>query len=760
MQDNCGLAYQLVRPWGTPRLRNKKSAGSAGYGAKPTMSASALIKRIIAIAIPAALALGGSFSLARAAAGPWGKTDFVEARLVAAVDGTGALSDVPLGLELKLKPNWKTYWRSPGDAGLPPALDWAGSANLKAATLAYPAPHRFILLKSQTFGYKDHVVYPVSASVATPGQALDLKARLDVLVCAEICVPQSLDLALQIPAGAALPGAEAQLVNQFQSQVPLDDAASDIKVLAAKTLQDGTHVSLEIEAQSDEPFSAPDVFAETEPDAAFGAPVLRLSDNNHRAILTMALSGDLPAGATMAGRPVTITLVDGLRAVEHKAIIAAGAGAGQMSSVLTGIFMFGFALLGGLILNLMPCVLPVLSLKLMSLVKYGKAPPATVRANFLATAAGIIFSLLLLASGLIALKSAGLAVGWGIQFQQPVFIAAVAVIVALFACNLWGFFEIVLPSGMTNFAGQAGGDGSGLIGNFVIGAFATLLATPCSAPFVGTAVGFALAGGPAQILLIFLALGIGLASPYLAIAAWPAFARYIPRPGTWMIRLRQFLGFALAATAVWLLTILPAQIGMPSTLVVSALIVAMVVALACGEWLPRLPHVSGRAAAAVLALAAIGLPLLFGARVAGSGGKSETIAWVKFDRDQIKSLVSQGKTVFVDVTADWCVVCQSNKKLVTNTDSVSQRITALTVPMKADWTSPDAKIAAFLSSFGRYGIPMNVVFGPDAPAGILLPELLTQDAVLKAIDKASGKTATSALQLELRPFQTRHNEAS
>ena len=755
MQDNCELTYCSASPWGTPPVKTNKSASKAGNGAETPMSCRALAMWMIQIVGLAMLALAVAYAPASAASGPWSKSDFVQARLVSAVDGTGTLKDIPLGLELKLKDNWKTYWRSPGDAGLPPALDWGGSHNLKGATLAYPAPHRFTLQKSQTFGYKDHVVYPISAAVAEPGQALELTAKLDVLVCAEICVPQNLDLTFTVPAGAAEPGAEAQLVNRFQSQVPVAESVSGIRIGGVKTIQDGKRTLLEVSAESLEPFTSPDVFAEVEPDTAFSAPVVDLFDNGHRARLTLALSGALPAGVTLAGRKMLLTLVDGTRATEHQAVIPAAVGADALATLLQGVLMFGFALLGGLILNLMPCVLPVLSLKLMSLVKYGDAPPAKVRANFLATAAGIVFSLLLLASGLIALKSAGLAIGWGIQFQQPVFIAAVAVIVALFACNLWGFFEIMLPSSMTNFAGQAGGDGSGLVGNFVIGAFATLLATPCSAPFVGTAVGFALAGGPVQILLIFLALGIGLALPYLAIAAYPAFARYIPRPGTWMIRLRQVLGFALAGTAIWLLTILPAQIGMASTLVVSALIAAMCLALASGSVFSAMPQRAGHGAAGVLALAAIGLPLLFGARVAGGSDKAETIAWVKFDRDQIKSLVSQGKTVFVDVTADWCVVCQSNKNLVTNTDAVSARIKAAAVPMKADWTSPDAKIAAFLSSFGRYGIPMNVVFGPDAPAGILLPELLTQDAVFKALDKASGKAATSSLLPA-----TRYNEAS
>ena len=655
---------------------------------------------------------------------------------------------------MRLKDGWKTYWRSPGDAGLPPVLEWTGSTNFKSATLSYPQPHRFTLFNSQTFGYKDQVVFPIGVVPAEVGKAVELKAKVDVLVCEKICVPQSLDLALTIPQAPASPSTDAQLLNRFQSLVPVIGPDSGFEIGGVKTSEkDGKHV-LEITAvRNGEPFTAPDILAEVEPAAAFGTPVVRLGDGGHRATFSLPLTTVLPPGTSLAGRAVTLTLIDGDHASEHATKILAGTGPGLGSSISLNALMFAFALLGGLVLNLMPCVLPVLSLKLMSLVDHGDAPPARVRVNFLATAAGIVFSLMLIAAALIALKSAGLSVGWGIQFQQPVFIAAIAVIVALFACNMWGFFEIILPSSLSNFAGTAGDGNSGVIGNFVIGAFATLLATPCSAPFVGTAVGFALAGGTTQILMIFFALGVGLALPYLAIAAFPSVARFIPKPGMWMVRLRQVLGLALAGTAIWLLSILPSQIGWNGTLAVSGLIAAMVAVLAAHELQSRLPKFAGRAAAALLALAAIGLPLALKPSHSSdtlAAGEHGPIAWTVFDRDQIKSLVSQGKTVFVDVTADWCVVCKSNKKLVINTQAVSDRIGAAAIPMRADWTSPDPKIASFLSSFGRYGIPLNVVYGPGAPGGILLPELLSQDAVLKAIDKASGKADSSTLNLETR----------
>jgi suppressor for copper-sensitivity B len=235
---------------------------------------------------------------------------------------------------------------------------------------------------------------------------------------------------------------------------------------------------------------------------------------------------------------------------------------------------------------------------------------------------------------------------------------------------------------------------------------------------------------------------LGLAAPYLAVAAFPRLARSMPRPGRWMVRLRQVLGLALAATVVWLLTILPPQIGTTATLVTTGLLVALVAALALGRDGLLTGPLPGRWAAVALALAVVALPLVV-RDTAPVGADTSRIPWASFDRDRVRSLVAQGKTVFVDVTAQWCAVCKTNKKFVLDTPDVTNRLRAATVAMRGDWTSPDPKISALLASFGRYGIPFNVVFGPGAPGGVLLPELLTRDAIFAAIDTASGKTAAA-----------------
>jgi suppressor for copper-sensitivity B len=302
-------------------------------------------------------------------------------------------------------------------------------------------------------------------------------------------------------------------------------------------------------------------------------------------------------------------------------------------------------------------------------------------------------------------------------------------LLTVFACNLWGLVEVPLPSWLAALGAR--GDEKSLLGNFAVGAFATLLATPCSAPFLGTAVGFALAAGPLEIFAIFLALGIGLAAPYLAVALAPRLARGLPRPGRWMLVLRRILGVALAATAAWLVSVLVTQIGGVAALAVAGLMVATTAAL----WQLRAPGMR-RAVPVLLLIAAVIVPLTAAAPPAATAGDG---FWRAFDRSEIDALVRDGAVVFVDVTADWCLTCKVNKELVIDTPSMRRRLEAPgVVAMRADWTRPSDAISAYLRSFGRYGIPFNAVYGPGAPRGIALSEILTADQVLAALAVAAG----------------------
>jgi suppressor for copper-sensitivity B len=686
-----------------------------------------------------------------AASGDWRGQDFVQARLVSAVEGTGDLGVIPLGLEVTLDGDWKTYWRSPGDAGLPPQLDWAGSTNLQSATLLYPAPKRLTLLGLQTFGYKHHVIFPLDARLAARGQPLDLKLKLDLLVCATLCVPRTLNLALAVPAGAAAPGPEAQIIAKARAAVPASEGLAPLAITSAAEVSDKGTPALEIKAHALDGFEAPDVIAEITPSLSLGLPRIVLSADRHDADFIIPLAEKLPPGALLQGRDVVLTLADGDRAVEQKASIAKGTTVESEAPGPSLLSVLAIALLGGLILNVMPCVLPVLSLKLLATVRHSGQSRAYLRASFLAAAAGIIVSFLGIAGALIALRTAGRTIGWGLQFQEPTFISGMAAIVTLFACNVFGLFEIPLPRVIANMASSRLGPDVNLAGHFVTGVFATLLATPCTAPFLGTAVGFALAGGPLEILSIFLALGIGLALPYFVAAALPGFAARLPKPGRWMIWVKQALALPLLVTAVWLLSILAAQAGLLLAGLVAALLIGIAVLLFFRAKAPVSQRGFAMPAVTALVLGAILLPGLAGRGGLRAAALNDGIAWRGFDRDGIKSLVSQGKTVFVDVTADWCLTCQANARLVLAQDAIAGRLNTQAISMRADWTRPDPAISAYLAQYGRYGIPFNIVYGPNAPSGIVLPELLSASDVAGALDKAGGIERHSSLTYPRSP---------
>ena len=676
--------------------------------------------------------------------------DTTELRLIAAVAAVGELAEIPAGLEFRLAPGWKTYWRSPGDAGYPVSVDWSGSENVAAVELAWPAPHRFTLFGLDTFGYADQVVFPVTVRPAEPGAPVRLAAKVSYLICQEVCIPGEARLVLELPAGPASPGAELQTIDRFRAQVPDDGSGHGLALEAVVTGGDGERPTLEVTARAEFPFQAPDVIVEGPAGLYFAAPEVRLSEGGHLARLTVPVTAD-PGAPALAETRLTLTLVDPLpsgsqRGLERTLTPVPGdsAPAGGLLAVLA------LALLGGLILNLMPCVLPVLSLKLLGLVGHGGGEGRAVRASFLASAAGVVFAFLVLAGALAAVKAAGVAVGWGIQFQQPLFLAVMLLLLTLFACNLWGWFEIRLPGWLGDLAargslaGPAHGHGApGMLGHFATGAFATLLATPCSAPFLGTAVGFALAGGTLDLFAVFAALGIGLALPYLLVAAMPALATALPRPGHWMVTLRRVLGLALAATALWLLTVLAVQVGTWAAVLAALLLVAIGGAL----WLRRrlTPRLDGPARSAVV-IAALALLLMIAAppEVATSPVLQDR-AWAAFDEGEVARLVADGKVVLVDVTAEWCITCLVNKKLVLDDPEVAARLADPgIVAMQADWTRPDAAIARYLASFGRYGIPFNAVYGPAAPQGLALPELLSKDAARTALERAAGASAEVA----------------
>ena len=624
------------------------------------------------------------------------KPQYTHIRLLSPATAVGDAETVAVAVEVVMAEGWKIYWRTPGDSGLAPTFDWAGSTNLQSHTVKWPVPHRFTMYDIDNIGYKNSVVFPIDITPAATGEALDLKLSMDLLVCSEICVPETHTAELSLPAGLSEASTDMPLYAAALDTLPAE-AEGTIRFEKAWLDYDSSNRNyLVVEMTGiEQPGADADLFVEhPTAEIVFGKPEIqhdaKMGRTTFRALAHTTEPLDTIEAQLKQGS-ITFTYANGDKGIEGTGPLAPRPAAAPVEgpAVTAQLAQFEWkillaALIGGLILNLMPCVLPVLSLKVLSVVSHGgKDNRRVIFKNFMASAAGIIFSFWVIAAALVLLKNAGETIGWGIQFQNPAFLIFLLVVVLLFAANMWGLFEVPLPRFIAQHAaGKKGDDEPTLLGHFLTGAFATLLATPCTAPFLGTAIGFALARGAFEIFTIFTFLGIGLALPYILLAVSPRVFKYMPRPGKWMVSLKKILALALVLTAVWLGSILFSITATPAL---------------------------------------------------DSG-------WEKFDAARIQTEVDLGHTVMVDVTADWCLTCKANKRFVLETRDVTEALSADNiVRLQADWTQRDADIAAYLQSFGKYGIPFNVVYGPAAPEGIVLPELLTNDAVLGALTEAAGE---------------------
>lgn len=700
----------------------------------------------------AAILNGGVDSLAASdeapGASPWIKTEQTSVRLISATASTGSASSLKLGLQFKLKKGWKIYWRTPGDAGFPPRVIWSESENLGKTQFKWPAPERFTVLSLQTMGYKKEVVFPITAEISDSTKPVRLRAQLDYLTCDDICIPYKTNLSLDLPAGADKPTDFFHLIDRFNAKVPGNGAAHNLKIESVKTLGPLKTVEKDIHkgyvrvvASSGQSFKNPDLFIEGPELAFFAVPNFKIIEGGKKALITVPVTVEEDTKLELAS--LRLTLTDGDRSAESKLTVTPGAAEvlpiAPQPADISLLLILGLALIGGLILNLMPCVLPVLSLKVLGVISHGGASSGTVRLSFIASSLGILFSFLVIATGLAGLKLAGSAVGWGIQFQHPWFIVGLTVIVTLFAYNLWDLFEINLPSWLGGIGAGGSREHQSFGGNFATGAFATILATPCSAPFLGTAVGFALAGRTSDIFAVFAALGVGMALPFILIAIFPRLASRLPKPGHWMVTLKKIMGLLLAVTAIWLLSVLAIQLSLDTALIVGALMAAMGVVLFSLRYVPVERHKFVTLVVIALMLTAFWTPYSYSTPTADERATVKDDFWQKLDANAIPQLVAEGKTVFVDVTAEWCITCQVNKAAVLFRGDVFKLLKSdKVIAMRGDWTRPDPKISAYLKSFNRFGIPFNAVYGPGAPQGIPLPELLTSGLVLDGLATASA----------------------
>ncbi|WIG79761.1 thioredoxin family protein [Photobacterium damselae] len=634
-------------------------------------------------------------------------------------------------LEVKLDKDWKTYWRSPGEGGTAPSINWELSSNLNSVDWHWPLPKRYEFLGVETLGYKHDVIFPMTFHLDDMNKPVFLSGKLTMSSCTSICVLTDYELSLDFNPEKLVPSVDAMvLYNKGNSLVPKPSTAVELTQVS----YDEAKKIVSIVATNKAGWTNPDVFVDGQSkpvkQTSFLTPKIDVSGEQLIAQVPVSSWFGTPK---LVGEPLSVTITDKDIAVElsktadNKPVMAL-----QNDSLLK---VIGLALLGGLILNIMPCVLPVLGMKLSSVISAKGLERRQIRAQFIASALGILVSFWLLAGFLALLKVSGQALGWGVQFQSPWFIGAMMIITGLFAANMLGLFEIRLSSNTNTWLATRGGNSYG--GHFVQGMFATLLATPCSAPFLGTAVAFALGANYLTLFAIFTALAVGMAAPWLLIALLPQLANALPKPGMWMNTVKTIFGLMMLVTSLWLLSLMANFFSLKIVIVIGVIALALL--------LSQLWRIKGKRATLLtvgflIIVTAIGL--IIGSLTADKWAKPlpQDHHWTPLNVEQIKQDVAQGKTVFVDVTADWCITCKANKVGVILQEPVYSALDQENIVlMRGDWTKPSDYVTNFLQSHGRFGVPFNIVYGPAAPNGIELPVILTSEQVLDALKQASSK---------------------
>lgn len=655
------------------------------------------------------------------------------ATLVAATDGWSPGRPLRLGLALSLASGWHTYWSNPGDAGLAPdaTVSIDGGKPVPVA-FRYPAPQRIPADGLMGYGYSGDVLLPFGIDPSRAGAAgdapLDLRVHADWLVCAAVCVPQSADLSLTLPP-SAMPDASAQAAAFARA-----DAAMPREVpLDARFSPDGR---LRVTADFLTPATVRDAWFI--PDAPGVIDQLAKQDpvtGAHTLSLRLRFVGGHPP-ATLSG---VLAIVDRAGQETDLALDARPAAAGSpveppppaASRGWPG--LLALALLGGLVLNLMPCVFPILAMKALAMVRHGRGEQAALRRSALLYTAGVVGSFVLVGATLLVLRGLGGVVGWGFQFQSPAFVVLMGWLLFAVGLNLIGALEI---------GGRFAGVGQGLVarggafGDVMTGVLAVVVATPCTAPFMSVAVAGALAGSRIEGLAIFACLGLGLALPSLVLGLAPGAARLLPRPGPWMVRFRQALAFPMFGAAVWLLWVATVEAGAHGTLVFAAGVVLIGFAAWARELASGFLRGTARTFVASVALAsvlvAVSLPIglaRVAPRVPDASNGIEAYSGPRLDR-----LRAGGTPVFVDMSAAWCVSCLVNERVALDTATVRQRFrTAGIVQMRGDWTGQDPAVTGFLRRFGREGVPLYVYFPPQQAAPRVLPQILTPSVVLDAV---------------------------
>ncbi|HVZ83044.1 MAG TPA: thioredoxin family protein [Terracidiphilus sp.] len=656
-------------------------------------------------------------------------------------------SPVQAGLHFKLDPSWHIYWKNAGDAGDPPHIQWTMPRGIAATPIEFPAPKRLPLGPLMDFGYEDEVVFPftiAAAQTAALGPAT-LHAKIDWIVCQASCIPGHTELELVRPVSATPPAAAASpLIDKFIGLLPKPLPATDKAVFQASV--QGFRLSVDT-GQSEHTalfFPADQDFIDNAASQPLGATpsgfVLDLKKSPYYTVAPAVLNGivELSGGRIFAisAKPGPVAAVATALQTGTPQSGAAGSATGapaskprsSSGSLLRSAF---FAFLGGLLLNLMPCVFPVLFIKGLALVQSGREERTALRRHGYVYALGILVSFWVLVGALLGLRSAGSTLGWGFQFQSPVFLALMAALLFFLGLSLAGQFEIGLS--LTSAGGSLAAK-QGYAGSFFTGVLAVVVATPCTAPFMGAAIGYALTASALVTFAVFTALALGLAAPYVALTLQPAWTRILPRPGPWMEILKQATAVPVFGTVIWLAWVLAQAYG---AAVLAALLVGLLLLAVAGWFLGRWPAQRwATVIVGVLALAVIGLCVWAPAHLAAAPEheSSTQAGWEPWSADAVSRYQAQGRPVFVDFTARWCLSCQVNERVALSQPEVQKAFADAHVALlRADWTQHDDAITQALTRLGRSGVPTYVLYVPGEASPRILPEVLTPGIIMDAV---------------------------
>lgn len=674
----------------------------------------------------------------------------VRAELLADTNAIVPGTPFTVGLLLRMAPGWHTYWKFSGDAGLPTELKWKLPPGWKVGDIQWPIPLKTIDPGDiETYGYENEVL--LIQEITPPSKLDDSSAKLSTeanwLVCEKICIPGSATLQLDLPVASTSQPANTDVFARYRRLLPQNLPRPD--VARADWSRVGSDLRLKITGETLAKYPAVDFFPLPEQETIVGHPAVQ-SRNNGEIVFRIPFESASKNLSSMAGLVVFAQQPNGDDRAAWQ-ITSTPAVSASRPAPARGIFAFLlFGFLGGIILNLMPCVLPVISLKIFGFVQQAGQSRQKILRSGIAFTIGIFAWFIALAILLIALKGAGRDVTWGgFQFTNPYFVLALSVIVLVFALNLFGVFEISLPQPVTHNL-LSTSERKDLLGSFFQGVFATVLATPCTAPFLGTALGFAFTQSAAIILAMFIAIAAGMSAPYLLLSAQPAWLRFLPRPGPWMLHVKQFMGFLLLATLLFLLYVVGAQRGLEGA--ISASCFLLVISVAC--WMKGAFVVPTASAVKRIVVVVLMLLLVIGSGVYFIGDKfqSAKIAsldsqirgdWQPFTPERLQTELEQGRTVFVDFTAAWCLTCKFNEASVLEAQDVREAFQRHgIVKLKADWTNGDPVITKLLQHFGRPGVPLYVLYPAKNEEPIVFPELLTKSMILDKLETVARRVAS------------------